>query len=166
MALLALWKSEPLNGRPLARSAASTNPQAAYAIDPVGPDATPLSLARSLPFAGREMAGEMGCATSHSRRMQPPAHHRRHWRVARYWIWRNYPGELFRGETARDRRGQFASQLSLRDIPYGLTPRFAPLHTQALLKFQPSPGFRPKIPLSLRAALGSSLANWVAKRQC
>src|SRR5215472_924627 len=134
MALLALWRSESLNGWPLARSAASTNPQAAYAIDPVGPDATPLWLARSLPFAGREMAGEMGCATSHSRSMQPPAHHRRHWRSARYWIWRNCPGELFRGETADVRHGHFVSQWSLRDIPCGLTSRFAPLHTQALLK--------------------------------
>jgi hypothetical protein len=44
------------------------------------------------------------------------------------------PATFFRGETARDRRGPFVSQFSLRHIPYGFTPRFAPLHTQALLK--------------------------------
>jgi len=49
--------------------------------------------------------------------------------------------------------------------PLRITPRFALRHIPVLLKFQPSPGFRPEIPLPLRDALGSSSANWVAKRQ-
>jgi hypothetical protein len=104
------------------------NPQATYAIDLVGPDATALSLPPPPPFASQEMAAEM---------------------AELYWLalmrdvaFREYAGHplttaaisdlravgfgdfspaiLFRGETAGDRRGPFISQFLLRDIPYGL----------------------------------------------
>jgi len=104
------------------------NPQATYAIDLVGPDATTLFLAPPPPFASQEMAAEM---------------------AELYWLalmrdvaFREYaghplstaaiadlraigfgeltPATLFRGETAGDRRGPFVSQFLLRDIPYGL----------------------------------------------
>jgi hypothetical protein len=104
------------------------NPQATYAIDLAGPDATALSLAPPPPFASQEIAAEM---------------------VELYWLalmrdvaFREYaghplttaaisdlraigfgeftPATLFRGETARDRRGPFVSQFLLREIPYGL----------------------------------------------
>jgi len=104
------------------------NPQATYAIDLVGPDATTLSLPPPPPFASREMAAEM---------------------AELYWLalmrdvaFREYaghqltaaaigdlraigfgeftPATLFRGETAGDHRGPFVSQFLLRDIPYGL----------------------------------------------
>jgi hypothetical protein len=104
------------------------NPQATYAIDLVGPDATALSLAPPPPFASQEMAAEM---------------------AELYWLalmrdvaFREYadhplttaaiadlrvigfgeltPTTLFRGETGGDRRGPFVSQFLLQDIPYGL----------------------------------------------
>ena len=104
------------------------NPQATYAIDLVGPDATALSLAPPPRFASQETAAEM---------------------AELYWLalmrdvpFREYAGHplteaaiadlraigfgdftpttLFRGETTRDRRGPFVSQFLLRDIPYGL----------------------------------------------
>jgi hypothetical protein len=104
------------------------NPQATYAIDLVGPDATALSLPPPPPFASQQAAAEM---------------------AELYWLalmrdvaFREYaghplttaaigdlraigfgeftPATLFRGETAGDRRGPFVSQFLLRDIPYGL----------------------------------------------
>jgi hypothetical protein len=104
------------------------NPQATYAIDLVGPDATGLYLAPPPPFASEEMAAEM---------------------AELYWLalmrdvpFGGYaddaltqaaigdlravgfgnltPMTLFRGETAGGRRGPFVSQFLLRDIPYGL----------------------------------------------
>jgi len=104
------------------------NPQATYAIDLVGPDATALSLAPPPRFASPEMAAEM---------------------AELYWLalmrdiaFREYaghplttaaiddlraigfgeftPSTLFRGATPGDRRGPFVSQFLLRDIPYGL----------------------------------------------
>jgi hypothetical protein len=104
------------------------NPQATYAIDLVGPDATALPLPPPPPFASQKTAAEM---------------------AELYWLalmrdvaFREYaghplataaigdlraigfgeltPATLFRGETAGDHRGPFVSQFLLRDIPYGL----------------------------------------------
>jgi len=103
------------------------NPQAAYAIDLVGPDPAGLPLAPPPPFASQKMAGEM---------------------TELYWIalmrdvpFRDYGTHplaeaaltdlgavgfaqaaatgLFRGEAAGDRRGPFVSQFLWHDIPYG-----------------------------------------------
>jgi len=104
------------------------NPQAAYAIDLIGPDATQLTLPPPPTFASQALAAEM---------------------AELYWLalmrdvpFRDYardlltaaaiadlgavgfgqftPATLFRGETAGDRRGPFVSQFLWRDIPYGL----------------------------------------------
>jgi hypothetical protein len=104
------------------------NPQATYAIDLVGPDATALPLPPPPPFASQKTAAEM---------------------AELYWLalmrdvaFREYaghplataaigdlraigfgeltPATLFRGETAGDHRGPFVSQFLLRDVPYGL----------------------------------------------
>ena len=103
------------------------NPQAAYAIDLVGPDATALPLAAPPAFASPAMATEM---------------------TELYWLallrdmpFRDYgadplahaavadlkaagfpqlsEGNLFRGETEGERRGLLISQFLWHDIPYG-----------------------------------------------
>ena len=104
------------------------NPQATYAIDLVGPDATALTLEPPPEFASQAMAAEMA---------------ELYWRaLMRDVPFREYdsnplvPGAiadlgalgyahlstttLFRGETAGDRRGPLVSQFLWRDIPYGL----------------------------------------------
>ena len=104
------------------------NPQATYAIDLVGPDATALTLEPPPAFASPAMAAEMA---------------ELYWRaLMRDVPFREYdsnplvPGAiadlgalgyahlstttLFRGETAGDRRGPLVSQFLWRDIPYGL----------------------------------------------
>jgi hypothetical protein len=104
------------------------DPQATYAIDLVGPDATALALAPPPAFASREMAAEM---------------------TELYWLalmrdvpFRDYATDalasaavvdlrlagfpevatsnLFRGVSAGDLRGPFVSQFLWHDIPYGL----------------------------------------------
>src|SRR5262249_10023804 len=104
------------------------NPQATYAIDLVGPDATALTLEPPPAFASRAMAAEMA---------------ELYWRaLMRDVPFREYDGNplvpaaiadlealgyaqlsttsLFRGETAGDRRGPLVSQFLWRDVPYGL----------------------------------------------
>jgi hypothetical protein len=103
------------------------DPQATYAIDLVGPDATALSFAPPPAFASQAAAGEM---------------------AELYWLalmrdvsFRDYtsdplveaavadlrtagfavdPESLFRGEAAGDRRGPFVSQFLWQDVPFGL----------------------------------------------
>src|SRR5262249_26261087 len=104
------------------------NPQATYAIDLVGPDATALTLEPPPAFASRAMAAEMA---------------ELYWRaLMRDVPFREYDANplvpaaiadlealgyaqlsttsLFRGETAGDRRGPLVSQFLWRDVPYGL----------------------------------------------
>jgi hypothetical protein len=104
------------------------NPQATYAIDLVGTDATALTLEPPPAFASRAMAAEMA---------------ELYWRaLMRDVPFREYDSNplvpaaiadlealdyaqlsttsLFRGETAGDRRGPLVSQFLWRDIPYGL----------------------------------------------
>ena len=104
------------------------NPQATYAIDLVGPDATALAVKPPPEFASQAMAAEMA---------------ELYWRaLIRDVPFREYDGNplvpaaiadlgalgyaqlsttsLFRGETAGDRRGPLVSQFLWRDIPYGL----------------------------------------------
>src|SRR5262245_6128901 len=104
------------------------NPQATYAIDLVGPDATALTLEPPPEFASQAMAAEMA---------------ELYWRaLMRDVPFREYDSNplvpaaiadlgalgygqlsttsLFRGETAGDRRGPLVSQFLWRDIPYGL----------------------------------------------
>src|SRR5262249_22621911 len=104
------------------------NPQATYAIDLVGPDATALTLEPPPEFASQAMAAEMT---------------ELYWRaLMRDVPFREYDSNplvpaaiadlgalgygqlsttsLFRGETAGDRRGPLVSQFLWRDIPYGL----------------------------------------------
>src|SRR5215471_6883210 len=104
------------------------NPQAAYAIDLVGPDATALTLEPPPEFASQAMAAEMA---------------ELYWRaLMRDVPFREYDGNplvpaaiadlgalgyaqlsttsLIRGETDGDRRGPLVSQFLWRDIPYGL----------------------------------------------
>jgi hypothetical protein len=103
------------------------DPQAAYAIDLVGPDATALSLPPPPTFASQTAAAEM---------------------IELYWLalmrdvsFRDYrtdplasaaladlraagfaadPASLFRSEAVGDRRGPFVSQFLWQDIPFGL----------------------------------------------
>src|SRR5215831_213617 len=104
------------------------NPQATYAIDLVGPDATVLTLEPPPKFASQAMAAEMA---------------ELYWRaLMRDVPFREYDSNplvpaaiadlgalgyaqlsttsLFRGETVGDRRGPLVSQFLWRDIPYGL----------------------------------------------
>jgi hypothetical protein len=104
------------------------NPQATYAIELVGPDATALPLAPPPAFASQAMAAEMT---------------ELYWRaLTRDVPLRGYDDDplartavadlaaagykelstrtLFRGESAGDRQGPLVSQFLWRDIPYGL----------------------------------------------
>jgi len=121
------------------------NPQAAYAIDLVGPDASLLPLLPPPDFASQAMGAEMT---------------ELYWRaLLRDTPFREFDSDaltraavadlqaaglrqvatdtLFRGETAGDRRGPFLSQFLWFDIPYGvqtIEQRFrAPVRGQAFM---------------------------------
>ena len=104
------------------------NPQATYAIDLVGPDASALSLPAPPPFASPEAAAEMAELywlalmrdVAFSEYTGHPLTTAAIGDLRAIGFGEFNPVTLFRGETAGDHRGPFVNQFLLRDIPYGL----------------------------------------------
>jgi hypothetical protein len=121
------------------------NPQASYAIDLVGLDASALSLAPPPRFGGEAMAAEMSELYWLALMRDVPFREYADHPLAAAAIadlravgfGQLSPASLFRGETAGDRSGPFISQFLWRDIPFGLKTVdqrfFAPARGQSFL---------------------------------
>jgi hypothetical protein len=121
------------------------DPQAAYAIDLVGSDATALALLPPPTFASRASAQEMAQlywralmrdVPFRSYETEPLAHAALADLTAIGAPW-DTPGALFRGETPPVRRGPYVSQFLWLEIPFGvqtIEQRFrAPVRGQAFM---------------------------------